>query len=60
MNASLLASGYFAARGAQEHRSRGNLAVAWRPSSRSVAAVTTLWHVIDLLWVVILPIVYLG
>lgn len=34
--------------------------VAWRPEPSNVAIVTTLWHVIDLVWLVIFPVVYLG
>lgn len=35
------------------------LLVAWRPSRGNIALVTTLWHVIDLVWLVMFPIVYL-
>ncbi|WP_353184170.1 cytochrome c oxidase subunit 3 family protein [Bosea sp. (in: a-proteobacteria)] len=36
------------------------LLVAWRPTPRHVAAVATIWHLIDLIWLLILPVVYLG
>ena len=36
------------------------LAVAWRPARREVATVATIWHLIDLVWLLILPVVYLG
>ena len=35
------------------------LLVAWRPSRGNVAMVATLWHAIDLVWLVMFPIVYL-
>lgn len=35
------------------------LLVAWRPSPTNVTLITTLWHVIDLIWVSMFPIVYL-
>lgn len=35
------------------------LLVAWRPSRANVVAIATLWHVIDLVWLVMSPIVYL-
>ncbi|APG84063.1 cytochrome c oxidase subunit 3 [Sinorhizobium americanum] len=35
------------------------LLVAWRPRPANVDLVTTLWHVIDLVWIVMFPIVYL-
>lgn len=35
------------------------LLVAWRPSPANVSLITTLWHVIDLVWIVMFPIVYL-
>lgn len=35
------------------------LLVAWRPSRANVVAIATLWHVIDLVWLVMFPIVYL-
>ena len=34
--------------------------IAWRPKPESVAAVTLVWHVVDLVWLVIFPVVYLG
>jgi nitric oxide reductase NorE protein len=36
------------------------LAVAWRPARENVALIATLWHVIDLIWLVIFPILYLA
>jgi nitric oxide reductase NorE protein len=36
------------------------LLVARRPERSNVALVTTVWHVIDIVWLVIFPIVYLG
>jgi len=36
------------------------LLVAWRPTPRHVAAVATIWHLIDLVWLLILPVIYLG
>lgn len=33
--------------------------VAWRPNPANVTLITTLWHVIDLVWIVMFPIVYL-
>ncbi|RWB26217.1 cytochrome c oxidase subunit 3 [Mesorhizobium sp.] len=36
------------------------LLVAWRPSRANIGLVTTLWHVIDLIWVSMFPIVYLS
>jgi len=35
------------------------LLVAWRPSRANVVMIATLWHVIDLVWLVMFPIVYL-
>ncbi|WP_112946263.1 cytochrome c oxidase subunit 3 [Hyphomicrobiales bacterium] len=35
------------------------LIVAWRPASGNVTLITTLWHVIDLVWIVMFPLVYL-
>lgn len=35
------------------------LLVAWRPSRANITLVTTLWHVIDLVWLVMFPVVYL-
>ncbi len=34
--------------------------VAWRPSRTAVTTVVTIWHVIDLVWITILPVVYIG
>ncbi|WP_248313273.1 cytochrome c oxidase subunit 3 family protein [Bosea sp. F3-2] len=36
------------------------LLVAWRPTPRHVAAVATVWHLVDLVWLLILPVIYLG
>lgn len=36
------------------------LVVAWRPSKSNVALITTLWHVIDLVWVLMFPLLYLA
>lgn len=36
------------------------LVVAWRPVPRQVAAVATVWHLVDLVWLLILPVIYLG
>ncbi|MGQ3215032.1 MAG: cytochrome c oxidase subunit 3 [Shinella sp.] len=36
------------------------LLVAWRPSRANVVMIATLWHAIDLIWLVMFPIVYLG
>ena len=36
------------------------LLVARRPSRFNVVVVTTIWHVIDIVWLVIFPVVYLG
>jgi nitric oxide reductase NorE protein len=36
------------------------LFVAWRPKPRPVETVATIWHLIDLVWLLILPIVYLA
>lgn len=33
---------------------------AWRPSPAGVAAVATIWHVIDLVWIGILPVIYVS
>ncbi len=35
------------------------LLVAWRPSRGNVVMIATLWHAIDLIWLVMFPIVYL-
>lgn len=35
------------------------LLVARRPSQGNVALITTLWHVIDLIWVLMFPLIYL-
>lgn len=36
------------------------LVIARRPAPSNVALVTTVWHVIDIVWLVIFPVVYLG
>ncbi|RKE83304.1 cytochrome c oxidase subunit 3 [Rhizobium sp. AG855] len=36
------------------------LLVAWRPSRENVLLIATLWHVIDLVWLVVFPVVYLA
>ena len=36
------------------------LLIARRPESSNVTLVTTVWHVIDIVWLVIFPVVYLG
>ncbi len=36
------------------------LAIAWRPAPRRVATVATIWHAVDLVWILILPVIYLG
>lgn len=36
------------------------LALAWRPAPRHVETVATIWHVVDLVWLLILPVIYLG
>lgn len=35
------------------------LLVAWRPSRDNIHLIATLWHVIDLIWLVMFPLVYL-
>ena len=35
------------------------LLVAWRPSRGNVVMIATLWHAIDLVWLVMFPVVYL-
>lgn len=35
------------------------LLVAWRPSRGNILLITTLWHAIDLVWLVMFPIIYL-
>ncbi|MFQ0813119.1 NorE accessory protein for nitric oxide reductase [Brucella anthropi] len=34
--------------------------VAWRPTSANVLLITTLWHAIDLVWLVMFPVLYLA
>jgi len=36
------------------------LLIARRPERSNVKLVTTVWHVVDIVWLVIFPIVYLG
>lgn len=36
------------------------LLVAWRPARENLILIATLWHVIDLIWLVIFPILYLA
>lgn len=36
------------------------LIVAIRPNKANVTMVTTVWHVVDIVWLVIFPVVYLG
>lgn len=36
------------------------LLIAWRPTRGNVALITTLWHAIDLVWIVMFPIIYLA
>jgi nitric oxide reductase NorE protein len=36
------------------------LLIARKPAASNVAIVTTVWHVVDLVWLVIFPVVYLG
>ncbi|MBC2775972.1 cytochrome c oxidase subunit 3 family protein, partial [Rhizobium sp. AQ_MP] len=36
------------------------LLVAWRPARENLVLIATLWHVIDLVWLVIFPILYLA
>jgi nitric oxide reductase NorE protein len=35
------------------------LLVAWRPSNANIGLITTLWHMVDLIWIVMFPIIYL-
>jgi nitric oxide reductase NorE protein len=35
------------------------LLVAWRPSNSNIGLITTLWHMVDLIWIVMFPIIYL-
>ena len=34
--------------------------VAWRPTRSNVLLITTLWHAIDLVWLVMFPVLYLA
>lgn len=36
------------------------LVVAWHPAPRPVETVATIWHLVDLVWLLILPVIYLG
>ncbi|WP_244618821.1 cytochrome c oxidase subunit 3 [Rhizobium sp. 18065] len=36
------------------------LLIAWRPARENVLLIGTLWHVIDLVWLVLFPILYLA
>ncbi|PJI38422.1 MAG: NorE accessory protein for nitric oxide reductase [Rhizobium sp.] len=36
------------------------LLIAWRPTRGNVVLITTLWHAIDLVWIVMFPIIYLA
>ena len=36
------------------------LLIAWRPVPSHVAGAATIWHLIDLVWLLILPVIYLG
>lgn len=36
------------------------LLIAWRPARENVLLIATLWHVIDLVWLVMFPILYLA
>jgi len=36
------------------------LLIAWRPGRENLVLIATLWHVIDLVWLVIFPILYLA
>ncbi|MGX5736319.1 cytochrome c oxidase subunit 3 family protein [Bosea thiooxidans] len=36
------------------------IVVAWRPVPRQIATVATVWHLVDLVWLLILPVIYLG
>jgi nitric oxide reductase NorE protein len=35
------------------------LLVAWRPARGNILLIATLWHAIDLVWLVMFPIIYL-
>lgn len=35
------------------------LLVAWKPSDSNIGLITTLWHMVDLIWIVMFPIIYL-
>ncbi|KUL94709.1 hypothetical protein DK26_17670 [Bosea sp. WAO] len=36
------------------------LAIAWRPTPRRTGTIAVIWHAIDLVWLLILPVIYLG
>lgn len=36
------------------------LLIAWRPARENILLIATLWHVIDLVWLVMFPILYLA
>jgi nitric oxide reductase NorE protein len=36
------------------------LAIAWRPTPRRTGTIASIWHAIDLVWLLILPVIYLG
>ena len=36
------------------------LLIAWKPRQLNVMMATTLWHVVDLIWLVMFPLLYLG
>ncbi|TJW35653.1 MAG: cytochrome c oxidase subunit 3 family protein, partial [Mesorhizobium sp.] len=36
------------------------LLVSWRVERSNVVLITTLWHVFDLIWIVMFPLVYLA
>lgn len=36
------------------------LAIAWRPTPRRTGTIAAIWHAIDLVWLLILPVIYLG
>lgn len=36
------------------------LLVAWKPDRANIILITTLWHVFDLIWILMFPIVYLA
>ncbi|WP_281977103.1 cytochrome c oxidase subunit 3 [Pseudorhizobium flavum] len=36
------------------------LLIAWKPRQSNVVMATTIWHVVDLIWLVMFPLLYLG